>query len=115
MTAAFSVLGYLHWGGLALIVLGYVMSFTAGAVHPVMVWGARIQLLLGLALVGVAGAGHFSLNYTWVAVKLLVALGVVACCEIGGARRRRGEPSIVLAHAAAALTLVNVLVATIWH
>ena len=68
--------------------------------------------LLGLALVGIAEGGKvMTLNHAWVGAKLVVALGVVACCEIATARARKGMPVPKLMHVALTLTLINVLVA----
>ncbi len=115
-TLAFQLLNLLHWGGLALLVIGYVISLGERVIHPAMVWGARVQFLLGLALVGTAEAGDvLMLDRTWVAIKLVVALAVVALCEIGRARAAAGRNAPALMHVAFALTVVNVLVALFWR
>lgn len=115
MNTAFMVLGILHWAGLAAIVLGYFLSLQRLVIHPVMVWGARVQLLLGLSLIGLAEMGDLAkFGHAWVAVKLLVALGVVACCEIAGTRARKGTNAPVFLHAGFVLACVNFLVARFW-
>mgnify|MGYP007088051780 FL=1 len=53
------------------------------------------------------------LNHAKVGVKLLVAVAVVACCEIAWAKRKRGESS-PLPWVALVLTLVNTAVAYLW-
>lgn len=112
MDTAFKVLGIVHIGVAALIVAGYVLSLSAQRIHPLMVWAARVQLLLGLVLVGLAEGGKvMTLDHGWVGAKLVVALGVVACCEIAAAKQRKGEAKPMLMHAALALTLVNIVVA----
>lgn len=112
MVTAFQVLGIVHIGVAALIVAGYVLSLSASRPHPLMVWAARAQLLLGLALVGLAEGGDvMTLGHAWVAIKLLVALGVVACCEIAAAKHRKASPKPLFLHVALTLTLVNILVA----
>lgn len=117
MVVTFTVLGLAHWAGLACIVLGYVLSISRGVIGTVMVWGARIQLLLGLALVATVEMGGSAepLNNAWVGVKLVVALAVVALCEIARGKAARGQNNPILMHIAAGLTVVNVLVATLWH
>lgn len=115
MTTAFSVLGVLHWIGLGVIVLGYGLSLGRGVIHELMVWGARVQLLLGLALVAVADMSGARLDHAWVAVKLLVAVAVVGLCEVSRSRAERGAAQPVLTHLAAALAAVNVAVATLWR
>ncbi len=116
MALTFTVLGLAHWAGLACIVLGYVLSLSRGVIGDVMVWGARLQLLIGLALVGVAemGGSGDPLNHAKVGAKLVVALAVVALCEIARGKAARGQNSPMLMHVAAGLTLVNVLIATMW-
>ena len=111
MATALQVLGWAHWGGLALIVIGYVMSLAQGVIHPVMVWGARLQLLIGLAMVGVLEMMGGSLDHMWVGIKLVVALAVVALCEIANARAKKGTNQPMLMHAGAALAVVNALYA----
>ncbi len=105
------VLYIAHMIALIGIVVG---PFIPGRGHLVQAWSARLQLLIGLGLVGVAEAQQWTLDYAWVSVKLLVALAVVACAEIGNARSKRGENGKPLALAAAGLAVVNVLVAFLW-
>lgn len=116
MALTFTLLGVAHWAGLACIVLGYVLSISRGSISDVMVWGARLQLLIGLALVGVAemGGSGDPLNHAKVGAKLVIALAVVALCEISRGKAARGEGNPTLTHAAAGVTVLNVLVATMW-
>lgn len=112
----FEALGGIHALIAVLMLIGYVLYLLkkTGPVPALMLWPARLQLLLGLVLVGLAeGALDMSLNHMKVGIKLLVALAVVACLEIANAARRKdhgqGRPALV--HAAAALVIVNILVA----
>lgn len=111
MATAFTVLAWAHWGGLALIVVGYIMSLAAGVINPIMVWGARLQFLLGLALVAVGEMAGWSMNHMWVGVKLIIALAIVALCEIASSKAKKGANTPILVHIAAALVLVNTLYA----
>lgn len=117
MTLTFSLLSVAHWAALAAIVVGYTLAAGRGAINQIMVWGARVQLLVGLALVAVAEMGHLTppLNHAWVGVKLVVALAVVGCCEASRSRAAKGSDGAVLMHVAAGLVVVNVLVATLWR
>lgn len=116
MVQVFQILGIVHVAVAALIVAGYGLSLSASRPHPLMTWAARLQLVLGLVLVGVAEGGHVqTLPHLWVAAKLIIALGVVACCETANARFRKGATSLTLVHAALALTLINVLIAYVGH
>lgn len=100
-----------HLLGLTAILGGWLaLRFGADRGLGVLVWGARAQLLIGLLLVGL----NEDLNNTKLAVKLVVTLIVVGCAEIARVRARKGTPQPVLVHAAAAATVVNVLVAVLW-
>jgi hypothetical protein len=102
---------------LAAVMVGSALVTRYGGreLYTPLVWSARIQLLLGLVLVGLNEAADESLNNTKIAVKLLVAIGVVACAEIANARHKRGEPKLQLVDAAGALTVLNVFVAFLWR
>lgn len=109
-----------HMLGLAALVGGYLVAVTRSAEglvpNVVMVWGARLQLLTGLILVGLAeGALDLEVNQTKIGVKLVVAIAVAALTEIAAARARKGQPVAGgMVHAAGALAVVNVLVASLW-
>lgn len=91
-----------------------VAPFIAGRGHLIQVWGARIQLLLGLGLTGLAEAGDDPVNHAKIGTKLVVMLAVLACAEIGNGKSKRGEDGKTLAYAAAALAVVNALIAFLW-
>lgn len=111
MEALRLVLYVLHMIAMVAIVLSPVVAALG---RTTQVWAARVQLLIGLLLVGVLEMQDASLNHTKIGVKLLVALAVVACAEIANARARRGESHRPLMLAAAGLTVVNALVAFLW-
>lgn len=104
----------LHLLGMAAILGGFVAERTGGRGLPIMLWGARAQVITGLLLVGLAQLGRMGFYGNKIGVKLLVAITVMACTEIATASTRRGEPKPLLVPAAAALTVVNVLVAVLW-
>jgi hypothetical protein len=106
---------FLHLLGVAAIV-GSALFVARGRVTPALLWGARLQLLVGLLLTGVDEAVDHPLDHTKIGVKLVVALAVVACAEIAGGAERRGRgsrPQLVLA--AGLLALLNTAVAVFWH
>lgn len=109
-----------HLLGLAALVGSYLVALTrrGGPLVPdqVMVWGARVQVVSGLALVGIAEAAlDAEVNHVKIGVKLVVALAVAALVEITAARGRRGEAvAPALVHAAGALAILNVVVASVW-
>lgn len=101
----------LHMLALLAIVVGPVI---AGRGHLVQVWGARIQLLLGLALTGIAEAGEDPVNHAKIGTKLVIMIAVLACAEIGNGKSKRGENGSTLAWVAAGLAVVNAAIAFLW-
>ena len=77
-------------------------------------WGARIQLLLGLGLTGLAEAGDDPVNHAKIGTKLVIMIAVLACAEIGNAKSKRGENGTTLAWVAAGLAIVNAAIAFLW-
>lgn len=115
MTTLQNVLVFIHLLGMAAIIGGFFSTMkTPRAIAP-MVWGARLQLLSGLAMVGVIESQKWQINNGWVAVKLVVAFIVVALLEISAAKEKKGESAAVLVQAAAVLTVVNIAVAVFWN
>ena len=80
-------------------------------ITTVMVWGARAQILTGLALVGVAYASDHEPDNVKIAVKLLIALAVVGIAESARKKRAAGWAF----WAVFLLTIVNIIVAVFWH
>lgn len=111
MEALRLVLYVLHMVAMLAIVVG---PFVAGRGHLVQVWGARVQLLIGLGLTGIAEAGDDPVNHAKIGTKLVLMLAVIACAEIGNAKSKRGENGTTLAWVAAGLAVVNALVAFLW-
>lgn len=115
MSTLNDVLLLVHLLGMAAIIGGFLAVAKAPRAIPAMVWGARLQLLSGLAMVGVAESQDWSLDHAWVAVKLVVALIATALLEIASSKEKKGESAAPLVQAAAALAVVNVIVAVFWH
>jgi hypothetical protein len=107
------VLLFLHLLGVAAIV-GSAVFVARGKVTPALLWGARAQIVTGLLLVAVAGSGDDPVNNAKVGVKLVVALAVAACAEIGNARSKRGELVPNLVNVAGLLALANTAAAVFW-
>lgn len=111
----YNVVVVAHLLGMAAVVGGYVAG--RPRVSEVMVWGARLQVVTGLILVGMAESID-SLgkdpNMVKIGVKLVVAVAVAAFAEIGHADEKRGKPVPWLTDAAGVLAIVNVLVAVLW-
>ena len=103
-----------HYVGFAAIIGGWLMLRNDRPSWSPLAWGARAQLLIGLALVGVSEATGDKVSHAGIAVKLVIALAVVACAEIGRVRAKRGEPKLTLADAAGALAILNAVIAFVW-
>ncbi len=58
--------------------------------------------------------GDHALNHAKIAVKLVIALVVLATAEIGAARARRGQHTRALLDVAGGGAVVNTLVAALW-
>lgn len=109
MVTVFKILVIAHTAVAAFMVAGYVMSLMAKSVHPLLVWSARLQLVLGLVVTGIAIGGDVEkLGHGWLGVKMLVALSVVGLAEVARVREAKGGNPMLLVHGAAALTLVNI-------
>lgn len=112
VTTLYDILGLLHLLFMAALIGGYFVAATQrSGINTVMVWGARLQLLTGLALMGVAIADDLDVNHTKLGIKLLIALAVVALAEISAGKQKRGAANPTLVHIAGVLALVNVVIA----
>ncbi|MGC4174142.1 hypothetical protein [Demequina sp.] len=83
----------------------------AKRITTVMVWGARAQLVTGLALVGVAYANDHDPDHVKIAVKLLITLAVLGIAEA----TRKEDPMPWAFWSVFGLTIVNIVVAVAWH
>lgn len=117
MDIVYDALVALHLLGMAAVVGGWIAVRTGRTITSPIVWGARAQLLTGLLIVGLASSNSTDdhvVNNTKVAVKLVIALGVVAAAEIGAARSKRGQDAGTLLDVAGGGAVANVLVAALW-
>ncbi|MGB3761974.1 MAG: hypothetical protein WA966_02050 [Ornithinimicrobium sp.] len=125
MDVVYNVVVYAHIIGLSALIGGYLA--VAGSARPggsgstivpswVMLWGARAQIITGLALVGVAEAAlDDDVNHVKIGVKLVVALVVAWLVEKGSAKARRDEVVPTgMVHAAGVLAMLNAAVAVLW-
>jgi len=102
----------LHLVGAAAIIGPALDQLRAEAkrITTAMLWGARAQILTGVALVGVAYANDVDVDNFKITVKLLLALVIVGLVE-----SQRKKPVTWAYWAILGLTLVNVIVAVFWH
>ena len=101
--------------GLAAILGGALEQWRTSAklTSPVTLWGARAQLITGLALAGIVSSSNSdgAPSAGWMAVKLLIALAVVAVSEMNAKKVTIANSARIIV----ALTTVNVIVAVAWH
>ncbi len=117
MDLAHKLLLTLHLLGMAAVVGGWIAVRSGRTVTAPIVWGARAQLVTGLALVGLAessSSDDFSVDHAKIGVKLLLALVVVAAAEIGSARARKGQDTGRLLDVAGGAGIAATLVAALW-
>ncbi|WP_125132681.1 Fe-S protein [Microbacterium sp. 10M-3C3] len=103
--------------------VGFALLFGSWAVEAVarrvrftrlMSWGLLVAGVAGLVLAAPFGTDG-PLNYTKLAVKLVVLLVIGALLGIGGARQRRGETlPPVLFWLVGVLALGNAAIAVLW-
>ena len=105
----------LHLLGLAAILGGSLEQWRTSSklTTPVTLWGARAQLLTGLALAGIVSSRHEdgAPSPAWLAVKLVIALAIVAVSEMNAKKVKIAHSARVIV----ALATVNVIVAVAWH
>ncbi len=109
-----SALLFLHLLGMAVLVASFLLQRRVAPSGPLYVgWlhGALLQLVTGLALVGVAEFGTEPPNYPKITVKLLVLLVILGLVLVF--RRREPLPGWV-APTLGGLTVLNVAVAVFW-
>ncbi|WP_084078166.1 hypothetical protein [Demequina sp. NBRC 110057] len=114
----------LHLIGLAAILGPFLDQLRSDAkrVTQTMVWGARAQIVTGLLLVGVAEMNDYDVDHAKIAVKLVVALAIAGLAEVAGKRTRVAlagsgdlSPVRTLWWLIGGLTVVNIIVAVVWH
>ncbi|NGP06935.1 hypothetical protein G6038_15895 [Rhodococcus sp. 14C212] len=115
MTLAIDIFLILHFIGLAGIIGSWLAVIREPRVVAGMLHGAILQVVTGLALVGLNEADGADLNHMKIGIKLVVAV-VILVLAILGMKRERQKPgsTAALAHAAGALGVLNVVIAVLW-
>ena len=116
-----------HFFGLALIIGPFVGRLRAdgGYMFGVVLSGAIIQFVSGLALTGLAemrlaDIDNMSVDHTKIAVKTVVSLVILVVAFLGYRSQRKMDASasqrklLPLLHSAGALAIINIAVAVIW-
>ena len=115
MSVLYNVFVVIHLFGMAALVGSYFTVLKAPSITEVMVWGARMQFVSGLIIVGL-GEGALDKNYIHakIAVKLVLSLVIMALAEITRAKQKKGQPNPNLVHVVGGLSIVTVFVAALW-
>jgi hypothetical protein len=114
MSALRYLLLVLHFIGLAAILGPFLDQLRADTkrITTAMVWGARAQIITGLALVGLAFANDNEPDHVKIAVKLVIALAIAGVAE--AARKKTSDISWAY-WTVGILTVVNIAVAVAWR
>ncbi|KNH17028.1 membrane protein [Arthrobacter sp. ZBG10] len=117
MTILFSILVFLHIVGAAMIVGYWIATIKEPTVHPRQRDGAFLQLLTGIAMMGLLPfMPDADPNYAKLGIKLVIAVVVAVLAIVGVRKARSGQPvSTGLAHGVGGLALINIAIATIWN
>lgn len=124
MNALFSILLVLHFLGLAAVIGAFLVQVRrkGGFQTGWMVVGLVVQLVTGLAMMGIidassdGGANHAKLGVKLVVAAVALVLALVARARQGRADAGQAKPKAALPffHSAGALAIVNVLIAVLW-
>lgn len=106
-----------HLFGMAAVVGTFFVQMRAqsGFSTGLVLGGAIVQLLSGIAMVGLMYASGTDVDHAKIAVKLGVAVAVLVSAVLGRSAQHRGGRVKTWFHTAGGLATVNVLVATLWH
>ncbi|HKU35246.1 hypothetical protein [Paenarthrobacter sp. NPDC058040] len=118
MSILFSILVFLHIVGAAMIVGYWIATIKEPTVHPRQRDGAFLQLLTGIAMMGLITVPELNMhaNYFKLGIKFAIAVAVAVLAVIGSRKVKKGEPvSTGLAHGVGGLALVNIAIATLWN
>jgi hypothetical protein len=117
MTIVFSILVFLHIVGAAMIVGYWIATLKEPTVHPRQRDGAFLQLLTGIAMMGIIPMmPDADPNYFKLGIKFAIGLAVAVLAVIGTRKVKKGEPvSTGIAHGVGGLALVNIAIATLWN
>jgi len=116
MDIAIKILLILHFIGLAAIIGSWLSVLKQPRVVVGMLHGAILQVVTGVALVGLREAQDVvEVNHMKIGIKLLIALVILVVAIIGLKKEKQNPGSTaVLAHTAGILGIVNVIVAVVW-
>lgn len=110
-----SVLVFFHILGAAALVGGWLATFKKRTVGRFQFIGAWVQLVTGVALVGLASMGDGDVNHIKIGVKSLLLIVVLVTAWIGRSKVKRDEAVPAgIAHSVGGLALINIGLAVFW-
>lgn len=115
MDVAIKILLILHFIGLAGIIGSWLAVIKEPRVVAGMLHGAILQVVTGLALVGLREMDGADVNHMKIGIKLVIALIILAVAIVGLKKEKQTPGSTAtLAHAAGGLGILNVIIAVVW-
>ncbi|HKS02564.1 MAG TPA: hypothetical protein VJS86_12895 [Arthrobacter sp.] len=117
MTILFSFLVFLHVVGAGMIVGYWIATMRQPTVHPRQRDGAFLQLITGIAMMGILPLlPDAHPNYAKLGIKFVIGVVVAVLAVIGARKVKNGQPvSTGLAHGVGGLALINIALATLWN
>ncbi|MEC5179965.1 hypothetical protein [Arthrobacter sp. CG_A4] len=122
MQLVYNIVVFLHIVGAAMIVGIWIGQMKKPTVHPRQFDGAMLQLLTGIALMGLIPVLGQTIprfadpDYVKLGVKFAVALAVGVLAFLGRRKYKKGaDTGKGLAHGVGGLALLNVAIATLWQ
>lgn len=116
MDIAIKIFLILHFIGLAGIIGSWLAVIKDPRVVAGMLHGAILQVVTGIALVGLREAQDtVDVNHMKIGIKLVIAL-IILAVAIVGLRKEKQNPgsTAALAHTAGGLGILNVIIAVVW-
>lgn len=115
MDVAIKIFLILHFIGLAGIIGSWLAVIKDPRVVMGMLHGAILQVVTGVALVGLNEANDADVNHMKIGIKLVIALIILAVAIVGLKKEKQNPGSTAaLAHVAGGLGILNVIIAVMW-
>jgi hypothetical protein len=117
MDLIYNLIVVLHFIGLASVVGGFLVQMKSAdkGVNPAMWHGALVQLVTGVAMVGLIESGAYTgtgeLDMAKISVKLAFTVIITVLAFVG---RKKTPPQVGFWGAIGALSIANIFIAVLW-
>lgn len=118
MDFIYNLIVVLHFIGLASVVGGFLVQMRSAekGVNPAMWHGALVQLVTGVAMVGLIESGAYTgydgdLDMAKISVKLAFTVIITVLAFVG---RKKTPPQVGFWGAIGALSIANIFIAVLW-